>query len=233
MDHNGPKPNTHYPNRPARGLILCLIQGDVELSTKGNRLRVEKGNTGRSGGSFANESERRIDAGDETQRALGAIVVLSEKSIEAPTEMEDGEISVPSEGEVRELVAPVLLHTHLISMINCILWNCMGANKPNFRRSVRYFTTDVLAVFETHVGGNRAARICHGLDFENFFWVDAAGQSGGMWLMWRSGIWDVVIVASSDQYIYAKVTNGTKSLNLVVVYAAPSVSHRSGLWSNL
>lgn len=46
-----------------------------------------------------------------------------------------------------------------------------GANKPNFRRSIRYllkkFKTDVLAVFETHAGGNRAAEICRGLGFEN------------------------------------------------------------------
>ena len=35
-------------------------------------------------------------------------------------------------------------------MMNCILWNCRGANKPNFRRSIRYilkkFKTDILAV---------------------------------------------------------------------------------------
>lgn len=91
-------------------------------------------------------------------------------------------------------------------LMNCLLWNCRGANKPKFRRSIRYilkkFATDVLAVFETHAGGDKAAKICRGLGFENSFRVDAIGQSGGLWLLWREGIGDVEIVESSDQFIY-------------------------------
>lgn len=86
-------------------------------------------------------------------------------------------------------------------MMNCILWNCRGANKPNFRRAIRYllkkFQTDVLAIFETHAGGDRAQRICHGLGFENSFRVDAVGQSGGLWLLWRSSVGEVDIVEST------------------------------------
>lgn len=67
-----------------------------------------------------------------------------------------------------------------------------GANKPQFRRSIRYlvkkFSTYILAVFETHAGGAAADRICKGLCFENSFRVDACGQSGGLWLLWRSEI---------------------------------------------
>lgn len=42
-------------------------------------------------------------------------------------------------------------------IMNCMLWNCWGANKSIFRRSIRYmlkkFDTEVLALFETHAGG--------------------------------------------------------------------------------
>lgn len=122
-------------------------------------------------------------------------------------------------------------------MMNCLLWNCRGANKPSFCRSIRYllknFKTDVLAVFETHAEGDRAGRICRGLGFENSFKVDAAGHSGGLWVLWRTGIGDVVVMDSSDQFIHITITNGTEKLNLIVVYAAPTVSRRSGLWDRL
>ncbi|XP_023639459.1 uncharacterized protein LOC111830917 [Capsella rubella] len=122
-------------------------------------------------------------------------------------------------------------------MTNIILWNCRGANKPNFRRSIRYilkkYPTDVLAVFETHAGGDRAQRICHGLGFDSSFRVDAAGQSGGLWLLWRSNVGEVEIMSSSDQFIHARVKQGVECFHLVVVYAAPTVSRRSGLWASL
>lgn len=121
--------------------------------------------------------------------------------------------------------------------MNCILWNCRGVNKPNFRRSIRYilkkFNTDVLAVFETHARGDRARQICQGLGFDKSFRVDAVGQSGGLWLLWRSEAGDVEVVESSEQYIYAKIKQDQEVLNLIVVYAAPSVSRRSGLWGQL
>ena len=41
---------------------------------------------------------------------------------------------------------------------------------------MKKFSTDILAVFETHAGGEAASRICRGLGFENSFRVDACGQ---------------------------------------------------------
>jgi len=117
------------------------------------------------------------------------------------------------------------------------MWNCRGANKPNFRRSVCYllkkYKTDLLAVFETHAGGARADRICHGLGFENSFRIDAVGQRGGIWVLWRSEIGKVEIKESSEQFVYARIENEFEILNLIVVYAAPTVSRRSGLWEKL
>ncbi|KAG7578919.1 Reverse transcriptase domain [Arabidopsis thaliana x Arabidopsis arenosa] len=81
--------------------------------------------------------------------------------------------------------------------------------------------------------GDRAGRICQGLGFDKNFRVDAIGQSGGLWLLWKSEIGEVTILQSTDQFIHATVVNGTEALNLIVVYAAPSVSRRSGLWDQL
>ncbi|KAG7544019.1 Ribonuclease H domain [Arabidopsis thaliana x Arabidopsis arenosa] len=90
-----------------------------------------------------------------------------------------------------------------------------------------------LTLFETHAGGDRARSICQGLGFEHSYRVDAVGQSGGLWLLWKTGIGDVVIVESAEQFIHAKVGEGTDVLHLIVVYAAPTVSRRSGLWAEL
>jgi len=90
-----------------------------------------------------------------------------------------------------------------------------------------------LAIFETHASGDRAGSICQGLGFDKSFRVDAVGQSGGIWLLWRSEIGEVTIVQSTDQFIFATVDTGDEVLNLIVVYAAPSISRRSGLWDQL
>lgn len=55
-------------------------------------------------------------------------------------------------------------------------------------------------------------------------------QSGGLWLMWRSGLGEVEIVESAKQFIHVKVVNEGDVLNLIAVYAAPLASRRSGLW---
>ncbi|CAA7036313.1 unnamed protein product [Microthlaspi erraticum] len=98
---------------------------------------------------------------------------------------------------------------------------------------VKKWSTEMLAIFETHASGERAGQICRGLGFENSFIVDFVGQSGGLWLLWRQEIGDVVIVNSAEQFIHARVTKETEVLHLIVVYAAPTVSRRSGLWAQL
>ena len=122
-------------------------------------------------------------------------------------------------------------------MMDCLFWDCRGANKLNFRCSIRYilkkFNTDFLALFETHVGGERARKICQNLGFDNSFRVDATGQSGGIWLLWRDQAGALTVLESSDQFVHARVVIGTESIHLLAVYAAPTVSRRSGLWGQL
>lgn len=135
------------------------------------------------------------------------------------------------------VTTPVVQLCLIKVIMNCLFWNCREANKPNFRRSIRYllkmFDTEVLALFETHAGGDRAGRICQRLGFDNSFRVDVIGQSGGLWLLWQPTVGLVEIVESSDQFIHARVGTRDDCLNLVVVYAAPTVSKRSGLWGKL
>ena len=134
-------------------------------------------------------------------------------------------------------MSPAFLTIWCLLMMKILMWNCRGANKPNFRRSIRYllkkYSTDVLAVFETHAGGDRAGRICQNLGFDQNFRVDSVGQSGGLWLLWKSDVGDVEIVKHSDQFIHARISKGVDTLNLVAVYPAPTATRRSGLWEQL
>ncbi|XP_010468194.1 PREDICTED: uncharacterized protein LOC104748217 [Camelina sativa] len=59
------------------------------------------------------------------------------------------------------------------------------------------------------------------------------GQNGGIWLLWRSTVGVVSVVVSTDQFIHVTIEMNMKKVNLIVIYAAPSVTQRSGLWGSL
>lgn len=52
--------------------------------------------------------------------------------------------------------------------------------------------------------------------------MDAVGQSGGIWLLWRSAIGNVTVVNSTDQFIHVMIDNTLETWHLIVVYAAPN-----------
>ncbi|KAL8129566.1 LOW QUALITY PROTEIN: hypothetical protein V2J09_018721 [Rumex salicifolius] len=117
--------------------------------------------------------------------------------------------------------------------MNCILWNFWGANKPNFRRSIRYLVkksvVGIIALFETHTSGTRADRICQRMGFTDNFRVEA----GGIWLLWRGESVSLCIVASDQQYIHAEVKLGNDKVNLFTMYACSTPARRRHLWNPL
>ncbi|KAG7547784.1 Ribonuclease H domain [Arabidopsis suecica] len=220
-EKNGSRIKVQKQGRPTRGLVFGPTRDEVMLSESGKRLRVEHTRVGRAGGVVI--AGGGDSASDNHAGPMGGVKSGEVASGSNPiTEM----AAVPPGGEGNQ--TEVVLCLYINQSMNCLLWNCRGANKPNFRRSIRYilkkFPTDMLAVFETHAGGDRARQICHGLGFDNSFRVDATGQSGGLWLLWRSDVGEVEILESSDQFIHAKVTQGEETMHLVAVYAAPTVS---------
>ncbi|XP_022545617.1 uncharacterized protein LOC106417265 [Brassica napus] len=187
-----------------------ITRGEIELSVNGKRLRIERESVGRPGGAFAGDGEF-----DE-----------NEKHLDQASERRNNQA---------QLALPEIPHLDEVEACRGRLGEELKGME--FRRSIRYlvkkFSTNILAVFETHAGGAAAGRICQGLGFENSFRVDACGKSGGLWLLWRSEIGELEVVKSSDQFIYARVGNETEAINLIVVYAAPTPIHRRGLWAEL
>ncbi|KAL8158631.1 LOW QUALITY PROTEIN: hypothetical protein V2J09_000168 [Rumex salicifolius] len=102
--------------------------------------------------------------------------------------------------------------------MNWLFWNCRGAYKPKFRRSIRHMMkrhdTDILALFETHTVGNLG-------------WVSLV----------LFGRMQPVRVEEfgyfGNQYIHMRIGARDECVNLIAIYAAPSVSRRSDLWGEL
>lgn len=68
------------------------------------------------------------------------------------------------------------------------------------------------------------------------------GEYAGIWdlitlfelmLLWRDQAGLLTVLESSEQFIHARVMMGTEAIHLIAVYAAPTVSRRSGLWGSL
>ncbi|KAL8143516.1 hypothetical protein V2J09_016548 [Rumex salicifolius] len=95
------------------------------------------------------------------------------------------------------------------------------------RYLLKKFDFDMLTLFETHAAGTKAAMICQRLGLENSFCVDAQGQSGGIWLLWRKEIGLVSI------YVHPKVEIEGEVIHVIVVYDAPSPQRWRTLWEEL
>ncbi|KAL8162333.1 LOW QUALITY PROTEIN: hypothetical protein V2J09_013822 [Rumex salicifolius] len=75
--------------------------------------------------------------------------------------------------------------------------------------------------------------ICNSLGLVNSFRVDAQGQSGGIWLLWKSEVGNVTIEHSISQFVHAKIENYGEVVNLIMVYAARAPHRRRTLWGEL
>ena len=63
--------------------------------------------------------------------------------------------------------------------------------------------------------------------------VEAAGFSGGIWLLWKAGL-DVTILINHKQYIHLQVSDTRGLITWVTaIYASPVPSLRSSLWHDL
>ncbi|KAL8151271.1 hypothetical protein V2J09_021079 [Rumex salicifolius] len=110
----------------------------------------------------------------------------------------------------------------------------IGANKASCRHAIRLlnnrFNPDVLALFETHASGLKADRICASLGFSQNERVEAVGQSGGIWLLWKDQNIQIDVIEKNSQFIHAKVGKRGHCFNLFAVYASPNPSRRRSLW---
>ncbi|XP_061348903.1 uncharacterized protein LOC133294266 [Gastrolobium bilobum] len=123
-------------------------------------------------------------------------------------------------------------------MIVCT-WNYRGAGKKGFSSLIKDLVyqnkVQVLVLLETRISGRKADKVVRNLGFDSFFLREAAGFSGGIWILWNKNIATVRILEEDHQFVHSKIVwvdSGLEEL-FTFVYASPRRMERKVLWDNL
>ena len=72
--------------------------------------------------------------------------------------------------------------------MNILIWNCRGAMKPQFRKTVMdlvdWHSPILMVITETRMSGARVDEIIEALPFDGYAVADAIGFAGGIWMLW-------------------------------------------------
>lgn len=124
-------------------------------------------------------------------------------------------------------------------LMNILIWNCRGAMKPQFRKTamdlVGWHRPLIMVITETRMSGARADEIIGTLPFDGAVVADMIRFAGGIWLLLRSDLVQVDVLASTEQEIHALIR--VRSLNFIwilsEIYASSRFAERCLLWDNL
>ena len=71
--------------------------------------------------------------------------------------------------------------------MNILIWNCRGAMKPQFRKTVldlvEWHSPLLMVITETRMSGARAVEMIESLPFDGLVVADTIGFAGGIWLL--------------------------------------------------
>ncbi|XP_056695832.1 uncharacterized protein [Spinacia oleracea] len=122
--------------------------------------------------------------------------------------------------------------------ITCMVWNVQGAGNHNFisalKEVVRSNRPNVIALIETHMGGQQAQKISTVLGYSGRTRVDAQGFSGGIWIYWKPELVLVETILKHNQHITMDIKRvGDTPWYFTAVYATPDPTKRKELWIKL
>lgn len=124
-------------------------------------------------------------------------------------------------------------------IMNILIWNCRGALKPQFRKTVIDFLDwhqpFLMVITETKLSGVRANEVIEMLPFDGAVMVDSIDLARGIWLLWRSDMVQVDVLAATEQEIHAIIQVRSQAFDWLirVIYASPRFEERCILWNNL
>ena len=88
------------------------------------------------------------------------------------------------------------------NIMNILIWNCRGAMKPLFRKTVMdlvdWHSPLLMVIMETRMSGARADEIIETLPFDGYAVADTIGFAGGIWMLWRSDLVHVKVLAAIE-----------------------------------
>ena len=118
-----------------------------------------------------------------------------------------------------------------------LFWNCQGVASQFLRRTFKMFVQNykpkIVALCEPRISGIKADDFIRFSSYEHSHRVEAAGFSGGIWLLWRAGL-DVTILINHKQYIHFQMFDLRGLITWVTaIYASPIHSLQKFLWKEL
>ena len=125
------------------------------------------------------------------------------------------------------------------NLMNILVWNCRGAMKPKFRKTVMdlvaWHDPILMVITETRLSGARANEIIEGLPFDGVAVADTIGFVGGIWMLWRADRIQVDVLTTMEQEIHALIQVRAHTFNWLIsaIYANPRFAERCVLWENL
>ncbi|XP_050278348.1 uncharacterized protein LOC126719886 [Quercus robur] len=93
----------------------------------------------------------------------------------------------------------------------------------------------LMVITETRMSGARADEIIKALPFDGYAVADTIGFAGGIWLLWRTDLVHVEVLAATEQEIHALIQVRSQSFSWLIsaIYASPRFEERCILWNNL
>ena len=86
-------------------------------------------------------------------------------------------------------------------IMNILIWNCRGAMKPLYRKTVMdlvaWHSPIIMVITETRLSGARVMEIIETLPFDRVEVTDTVGFAGGIWLLWSFNLVHVDILATT------------------------------------
>ena len=123
--------------------------------------------------------------------------------------------------------------------MNILIWNCRGAMKPQFRKTVMdlvdWHSPILMVITETRMSGARVDEIIEALPFDGYAVADTIGFAGGIWMLWRLDLVHVDVLATTEQEIHALIRVRSQSFSWLIsaIYVNPRFEERCILWNNL
>ena len=143
--------------------------------------------------------------------------------------------------ETGEGLSPTCFDSRLAPnpIMNILIWNCRGAMKPTFKKTVmdlvELHQPVILVITETRIDGPRADEIIRRLSFDGAYSTKTIGHAGGIWLLWRSDFVSMDVQLATKQEIHAivQVSPHARPWLLSAIYGSPHFRERCLLWGNL
>lgn len=91
-----------------------------------------------------------------------------------------------------------------------VSWNCRGAKRSQFSRSIRYLVachkTAIILILEPRISGTEADVVCRRIGRYDWVRSEARGFSGGLWMFWDRQEVEITVVHVEYHFIHVHVS---------------------------